>query len=67
LQAGTYTLTIKNTDGQDNRAAEGDLDITDSGHTLIIQGKGAEISIVNGNGIDRVFQVLDGLMRCFAQ
>ena len=58
LQAGTYTLTITNTSGQDNTAAQGDLDITDSGHTVTVQGQGAGVSIVNGNGIDRVFQVL---------
>ena len=29
LQARTYTLTIKNTNGQENKSAEGDLDITD--------------------------------------
>jgi hypothetical protein len=61
LQAGTYTLSIKNTNGQENNAAEGDLDITDSGHTVTIEGHGPKASIINGgaNGInDRVFQVL---------
>src|SRR5215472_16213991 len=68
LQAGTYTLTIPNPTtgpykGQDNTGAYGDLDITDRGHTVTIQGKGAGVSIVtatdhNGNSIgDRVFQV----------
>jgi hypothetical protein len=66
LQAGTYTLTIKNTNGQDNTAAEGDLDITDSGHTVTIEGKGAGVSIVNGNGIDRGFQVLGGANAVFS-
>src|SRR6202035_3858329 len=33
LQPGTYTLTIANTHGQENMAAQGDLDITASGHT----------------------------------
>ena len=65
LQAGTYTLTIQNSNGQDNTAAEGDLDITDSGHTVTIQGQGAGVSIVNGNGIDRVFQVLSGANALF--
>ena len=65
LQAGTYTLTIANTSGQDNTAAQGDLDITDSGHTVTVQGKGAQVSIVNGNGIDRVFQVLGGANAVF--
>jgi hypothetical protein len=65
LQAGTYTLTITNTSGQDNTAAEGDLDITDSGHTVTIEGKAASTSIVNGNGIDRVFQLLGGANAIF--
>jgi hypothetical protein len=69
LQAGTYTLTIKNTNGQENNAAEGDLDITDSGHTVTIQGQGAKVSIVNGGGVngidDRVFQVLSGANAVF--
>jgi hypothetical protein len=36
LQAGTYTLTIKNTNGHVNDASSGGLDITDSGHTVTI-------------------------------
>src|SRR5215469_7801492 len=47
LQAGTYTLTIPNPNNrQDNTGAYGDLDITDRGHTVTIQGKGAGVSIV---------------------
>ncbi|MBV8360023.1 MAG: hypothetical protein JO189_19115, partial [Deltaproteobacteria bacterium] len=70
LQAGTYTLTIPNpASGQDNTAAYGDLDITDRGHTVTIQGKGAGVSIVNANGTpplnDRVFQVLGGANAAF--
>jgi hypothetical protein len=69
LQAGTYTLSIKNTNGQENAAAQGDLDITDSGHTVTIQGQGAQASIINGNGVngidDRVFQVLGGANAVF--
>src|SRR5581483_2854793 len=75
LQAGTYTLTIKNTNGQENAAAQGDLDITDSGHTVTIEGQGihhgqgAQVSIVNGGGVngidDRVFQVLGGANAVF--
>ena len=60
LAKGTYTLTIKNTNGHENDAAQGDLDIGDSGHTVTIQGQGAASSIVNGNKIDRVFDVLSG-------
>jgi hypothetical protein len=65
LQAGTYTLTIANTNGQENMAAQGDLDITATGHTVTILGKGAGVSIVNGNGIDRVFQLLGGANAVF--
>ena len=65
LQAGTYTLTITNSSGQDNTAAQGDLDITDSGHTVTLQGKGTGVTIINGNGIDRVFQVLGGANAVF--
>ena len=69
LQAGTYTLSIKNTHGQENATAEGDLDITDSAHTVTIKGRGAGVSIVNGNGSsgidDRVFQVLGGANAVF--
>ena len=57
---GDLTLTIRNTNGHENDAAQGDLDIGDSGHTVTIQGQGAASSIVNGNKIDRVFDVLDG-------
>ena len=66
LAKGTYTLTIKNTNGHENDAAQGDLDIADSGHTVTIQGQGAASSIVNGNGIDRVFDVLGGADAVFS-
>src|SRR5262249_7126896 len=58
--------TIANTNGQENAAAQGDLDITGRGHTTTVNGKGAGISIINGNGIDRVFQVLGGANATFA-
>jgi len=51
LPAGTYTLTIPGA-GEDF-AATGDLDIRDS---LIIHGAGADTTIVDGGGLDRVFQ-----------
>jgi CSLREA domain-containing protein len=56
---GTYGLTIA---GDDNTNAGGDLDIRD--HTTI-QGGGTSTTVVNGNGIDRVFEVdpaLTGIM-----
>ncbi|MGO9061031.1 MAG: choice-of-anchor Q domain-containing protein [Candidatus Binataceae bacterium] len=66
LAKGTYTLTIKNTNGHENDAAQGDLDIGDTGHTVTIQGQGEASSIVNGNGIDRVFDVLGGANAVFS-
>ena len=52
LPAGTYTLTIAGT-GED-AAATGDLDVL---HTLTLQGAGATATIINADGIDRVFDI----------
>jgi hypothetical protein len=65
LRRGTYTLTIKNTDGHENAAKQGDLDIAAFGHRVTIQGVGTGGSVVNGNGIDRVFHVLAGVGAVF--
>lgn len=54
LSAGTYTLSIGGTG--ENDAAEGDLDIQES---VTISGAGQNLTIINGNGIDRVFEVRD--------
>ncbi|MGB5623761.1 MAG: choice-of-anchor Q domain-containing protein [Gammaproteobacteria bacterium] len=55
VPSGRYVLGILGTDEDD--AAEGDLDITD---TLTLNGAGAGSTIIDGNGIDRVFHVLPG-------
>jgi hypothetical protein len=52
LASGTYTLTLLNR-GED-AALTGDLDITQS---VTIVGNGASYSVVDGNGIDRVFHI----------
>jgi hypothetical protein len=52
LSAGTYTLTIPGT--SENLAATGDLDVT---RDLEIVGPGAPFSIIDGGGLDRVFDV----------
>jgi len=67
LQAGTYTLTLANMQGHVSDASSGDLNITDSGHTVTIQGQGPSVSIVNANGIDRVFQVSNGANAVFSK
>src|SRR3989441_11636576 len=53
VPAGTYLLTISGR-GED-AAVTGDLDITDD---VTITGAGATSTIVNGNGIDRAFEIL---------
>jgi hypothetical protein len=61
LQAGIYQLTVPNSAVQENGAAEGDLDLTPSGHTITIQGQGAGSTIIDGGQLDRVFQVAKGV------
>jgi hypothetical protein len=61
LQAGTYQLKVHNTAGQENNAAEGDLDLTPVGHRITIEGAGADSTIIDGGSIDRVFQVMSGV------
>ncbi|MBC7821505.1 MAG: CSLREA domain-containing protein, partial [Planctomycetaceae bacterium] len=57
LPAGTFTLSL--TGSEENLAAVGDLDITQS---VAIVGAGANLTIVNGGGIGRVFDVLAGVI-----
>jgi len=53
VPAGTYLLTIT---GDDDDSMVGDLDITDG--ELTITGAGTDSTIIDGNSIDRVFQML---------
>lgn len=52
VPAGTYTLTIAGAGEQD--AATGDLDINEN---ITITGASAATTIINGGGIDRVFDI----------
>ena len=54
LPAGTYTLTLPGA-GED-RGATGDLDL----RTVTIVGAGAKTTIVDGGGLDRVFDLVPG-------
>ncbi|MCA9980622.1 MAG: CSLREA domain-containing protein, partial [Anaerolineales bacterium] len=54
LPAGTYTLTIPGILENDNQT--GDLDILS---TVVINGAGRDTTIINGNDLDRVFDVRD--------
>jgi CSLREA domain-containing protein len=53
LPAGVFTLTLPASSTEDNSTV-GDLDITG---VLSIHGAGVGNTIINGNGIDRVFQI----------
>jgi hypothetical protein len=71
LQAGTYTLTRADVNGEENTGYLGDLDITNTRHQLIIQGlpafNGPPQTIINadfggGSGIgtgNRLFHIVD--------
>jgi CSLREA domain-containing protein len=52
LTAGAYVLTV--TGAGENAALTGDLDITS---TLVIVGAGPDQTIIDANGIDRVFDI----------
>jgi len=57
LPAGTYLLAIPGR--QENGAATGDLDVTD---TVTITGAGASATIVDAAGVDRAFDVYAPVM-----
>ena len=56
LAAGTYTLTRSG--ANEDAASTGDLDIAGD---LVITGAGAASTIIDGNALDRVFQVHPGV------
>jgi CSLREA domain-containing protein len=58
LPAGTYTLTITDTSGSEDSV--GDLDICSD---LTISGADSSTTIINANGIGRVFDVACGVNR----
>ena len=55
LKSGTYTLTIAG--ANEDASATGDLDITGN---LTIKGAGSSRTIIDGNSLDRVIEVLHG-------
>ena len=59
VPGAVYTITIPG--ALEDCAASGDLDITDD---LTIRGAGAQATIVDGGGLDRVFQVLPPQPQC---
>lgn len=59
VPGAVYTITIPGAD--EDCGASGDLDITDD---LTIEGAGAQGTIVDGGGLDRVFHVLPSQPQC---
>src|SRR6516162_3324876 len=58
LEAGTYTLTIRNSHGHENAGLEGDLNLTQTSHHWIIQGAGSSTIIDASQLQDRVFDIV---------
>lgn len=58
IQAGTYAMSGSAADRGEDSAAIGDFDIDDD---IEIQGAGASRTIIDGGGIDRVFDVQRGM------
>ncbi len=57
LPAGTYTLSIPSTTGDD--PSSGDLDVINTA-SITLTGQGASNTVINANGIDRAFNVQGG-------
>jgi hypothetical protein len=65
LRPGTYSLSVLNLNNatannlQENASATGDLDITQANRTIVIQGQGAGVTILDATGLnDRVLHIL---------
>gem|GEM_PF-849238 len=65
LGAGYWKLALPNPVGQENAAATGDFDLTESGKTITIQGAGVAQTFLDGNNVDRLFQVMPGVRAIF--
>jgi hypothetical protein len=60
LEAGTYSLTIRNTGGRHETAGlTGDLNLNQTSHRWIIQGAGPSTIIDASQLYDRVFQIVN--------
>lgn len=59
IPSGTITLALTNVSGDEDLNATGDLDITNTASTITITGAGSGSTIIDANGIDRIFEVRD--------
>lgn len=66
LSAGTWgNATLNGPTGQENAALTGDFDLTERDRTVIFEGAGAGITIIDGSQIDRVFHVHENVRAIF--
>lgn len=58
LGAGLWQQNVVNgPGGQENQAATGDYDLTEANQTVVIEGEGVGVTILDGKQIDRLFHV----------
>ena len=58
LSAGLWQQNIANGPaGQENQGATGDYDLIEANQTIIIEGRGPGVTIVDGKQLDRLFHV----------
>ena len=57
LPAGTFTIALTGAGDDDNETGDFDIDLSDE-ITVTIQGQGPGVTIIDGDGVDRVLHVL---------
>lgn len=66
LGPGTWRQDLINGPaGQENEAAAGDFDLTEQNHTIVIEGAGTGVTIVDGLQLDRLFHVHENVHAIF--
>jgi len=58
IPAGTYVLTIPRGPFDESIPGQGDLDVLDD---LIVNGAGADVTVIDANDVDRAFHVFPGV------
>ena len=61
LSAGTWNIGITNANIQDNENLTGDFDLSEPHTTVVIEGAGANATLIDANQFDRHFQVLNNV------
>ena len=60
LAPGRYVLSLDNSVAETAVGDRGDLDVTESGKTLVLQGSGTDSTILDAAGLDRVLEAHPG-------